>query len=329
MREPMLARAVDHLPVAGALPGQLVFEPKWDGYRTLLSVLDERVRLCSRTGTDLTGCFPEVARAATDLNEDVVVDGEVVVYTGGRLEFTALQHRLGRSSATVSRLARTEPAHLIAFDLLHRAGTCLVRRPYRERRRALEEFFADHHLVAPWSLCPASTDRRQAEEWMSHWSAVGVEGVVVKGADQQYEPGRRGWLKVRSRRSTEALAGAVTGPVRLPHTLLLGRHTPEGRLCLVARTTPLAAAQQADLGRLLTPGTAAHPWEGMRVTAHWGSRDLLRFTTVEPGLVVEFEGDTAVDHGRWRHPVRVRRLRPDLAPGDVPRFGAGYETTPG
>ncbi|MGP3991605.1 ATP-dependent DNA ligase [Streptomyces sp. 3N207] len=42
---------------------------------------------------------------------------------------------------------------------------------------------------------------------------------------------------------------------------------------------------------------------------------------MNPTVVVEFEGDAAVDAGRWRHEVRVRRLRPDLAPDEVPTFG--------
>jgi ATP-dependent DNA ligase len=327
--EPMLARAVDRLPPPGTLPGGLVFEPKWDGWRLLVSTLGDRVRLRSRAGTDLTAAFPEIVQAAAELDEELVLDGEVVIYRGGRLDFGALGHRLGRRLGETARLARTEPAYFIAFDLLHRAGRSLLGRPYRVRRAELEELFAEHVLTAPWSLSPSTSDRRQAKEWMTAWSAVGVEGVVAKGLSQRYEPGRRGWLKVRARRSAEAVVGAVTGSPARPETVLLGRYDKGGRLRLVARSTPLAPRLRQELGQVLTSATPAHPWRGMRIAKTWGSREPLVFAAVEPAVVVEFTGDTAVDTGRWRHAVRVLRLRPDVAPQDVPGFGAGYEAASG
>jgi ATP-dependent DNA ligase len=326
--EPMLARAVDRLPPSGALPGGVVFEPKWDGYRMLISTRGDRVRLWSRRGTPLGAAFPEITRAAAELEEELVLDGEVVIFLEGRLDFGALQHRLGRRLGETARLARVEPAHFIAFDLLHRGQTSLLDRPYRVRRAALEELFAAYRLAAPWALSPSTGDRRQAREWLAYWSAVGVEGVVCKGAGQRYEPGR-GWLKVRSRRSTEAVLGAVTGRLEEPRTVLLGRYDGGGRLRLVARSTPLAAELGRGIGRLLAPAGPGHPWARMRIGVRWGSGEPLVFTVVEPEVVVEFSGDTAVDRGRWRHPVRVLRARADLAPADVPAFGAGYEAASG
>jgi ATP-dependent DNA ligase len=250
--EPMLARAVDRLPPSGALPGGVVFEPKWDGYRMLISTRGDRVRLWSRRGTPLGAAFPEITRAAAELGEEVVLDGEVVIFLEGRLDFGALQRRLGRRLGETARLARVEPAHFIAFDLLHRGQTSLLDRPYRARRAALEQLFAEYRLAAPWALSPSTSDRRQAQEWLTYWSAVGVEGVVCKGAGQRYEPGR-GWLKVRSGRSTEAVLGAVTGRLEKPRTVLLGRYDGGGRLRLVARSAPLAAELGRGIGRLLAP----------------------------------------------------------------------------
>ena len=112
--------------------------------------------------------------------------------------------------------------------------------------------------------------------------------------------------------------GAVTGPITRPNALLLGRYTRAGRLRLVARTAPLPLALRDEIGGLLTPAGPGHPWWGMRLTAGWGSREPLSFTCVDPDLVVEFLGDTAVDVGRWRHPVRAQRTRTDLTPRDVP-----------
>lgn len=316
--EPMLARSVDVLPGPAALPGGTVYEPKYDGYRLLVFAGGGRAFLQSRNRSDLTVAFPEITDAARALGEDVVLDGEVIVYREGRLDFGALQPRINRRPATTARLAREQPAHLIAFDLLHRAGTDLITRPYRERRAALEALFADHALSAPWALTPATQETDQARTWMRQWAAAGVEGVVAKGQDQPYQPGRRGWLKYRHRDTTEGIIGAVTGSLNRPETVLLGRYTTDGELHLVARSTPLPAALRRELANLLTPAGPSHPWHGMRVSSHWGSREALIFTPAAPNLVAEFYGDAAIDQGRWRHPVRVHRLRFDLAPSDVP-----------
>ncbi|MET7621903.1 hypothetical protein [Streptomyces sp. NPDC005408] len=100
------------------------------------------------------------------------------------------------------------------------------------------------------------------------------------------------------------------------------RYTTAGHFLLTARSTPLAPRLRAELGGgLLTPAGADHPWHGVHFTSHWGSREPLAFTAVAPQLVAEFHGDTAVDRGRWRHPVNVHRLRIDLTPDDVPSYG--------
>ncbi|WP_125623070.1 DUF2188 domain-containing protein [Streptomyces sp. WAC 00631] len=324
--EPILARAVEVLPGPTALPGGTMYEPKYDGYRLLVFTCGGRVFLQSRNGNDLTAAFPEIAHAARQLGEDLVLDGEVIIYQEGRLDFASLQRRINRRPATTAHLAREQPAHLIVFDLLHRVGNDLIRRPYRERRAALEALFADHALGAPWVLTPVTEEVDQAREWMRQWAASGVEGVLAKGRNQPYRPGKRGWRKYRHRDTAEGVIGAVTGSLTRPETVLLGRYTGDGSLSLVARSTPLTASLRRELAPLLTPAGPDHPWHGMHLSAHWGSHQELAFTSTAPDLVAEFHGDTAIDRGRWRHPVRVRRLRRDLAPGDVPMRSASAPT---
>jgi ATP-dependent DNA ligase len=319
--EPMLARAVPRLPGPHVLPGGTRLEPKYDGFRLLVFCEAGRVFLQSRNLRDLTAAFPEIADAAVALGEDVVIDGEAVIHIEGRLDFGALQRRMNRRPRTVAELARRQPAHLIAFDLLHHAGTDLLTWPYRERRAALESLFQSHELQAPWALTPATADPDEARAWMRQWASAGVEGIVAKGAGQIYEPGRRSWHKYRTRDTAEAVIGAMTGTPARPGTVLLGRYTPEGELRLVARSAPLSLPLRAELAPQLTPAGPGHPWQGVRFSAHWGSREQLQFTPVEPEMVGEFSGDTTIDNGRWRHPVRLVRIRAELTPAETPLFG--------
>jgi ATP-dependent DNA ligase len=90
----------------------------------------------------------------------------------GRLDFGELLRRARR---------RGPPAYLIVFDVVEVEGEELLRRPYRERRSALEGLFADGVLAALFTLCPATADLAQAQEWLDpSWGAVGIEGVDLK-----------------------------------------------------------------------------------------------------------------------------------------------------
>ncbi|MFF2206249.1 hypothetical protein [Streptomyces sp. NPDC058145] len=197
--EPMLAQAWPALPPDRALPGGLAFEKKPDGYRALLFTRAGHAFLQSRNGADLTPAFPDLAAAALALGRPLVLDGELVVVQNGRLHFGALQARARHRGRGAAEVTVDRPAHLIVFDVLETDAE-LIGLPYRERRSLLEGLFADGLLVSPFTLCPATTDRAVAEDWLDPaWGAAGIEGVVVKGLAQPYRPGHRDWIKVRNR----------------------------------------------------------------------------------------------------------------------------------
>ncbi|MFI6012164.1 ATP-dependent DNA ligase [Streptomyces sp. NPDC051243] len=325
--EPMLAQARDRLPAPGALPGGLVFQPKFDGYRALLYTpcpAPGVVVVQSRRGSLIESRFPELVRAAEHLPDGLVLDGELVVWTGEQLSFEALQRRTASSGRTAVQLAEELPAHFIVFDVLQAEGQELLRKPYADRRTQLEELFAHQDLGAPWTLCPETSDVPAAQEWLTSWTGVpGVEGLVIKGRGQMYLPGVRGWYKIRRRDTTEGIIGGITGTLRRPHTLLLGRYDQDGTLRLVARSARLHPDLARQLAAQLTAAVPGHPWEDVRFTTSWGSRMPLDVVLVEPQLVAEIDVDTAQDRGAWRHPVRFVRLREDMAPSDVAAFGEG------
>lgn len=265
---PMLAEARKTLPPEGALPGGVVIEQKADGFRAIVFGRADRVLVQYRQGADLTPAFPEISAAASRLGEDLVLDGELVVPAAGRLDFGELQRRARRRGRSAVHAAAEHPAYLIVFDVLEVGGTELINRPYRERRAVLEDLFARRVLDAPFTLCPSTTDRATAQDWLDPaWGAAGIEGVMVKGLDQPYLPGTRAWLKVRSHVTTEALVGGVTGALATPVTLLLARYDAGGNLRLVARTTPLSTAVRRDVAHRLSPADPDHPWIGRRFSA--------------------------------------------------------------
>jgi ATP-dependent DNA ligase len=279
-----------------------------------------RAWIRSRRGTDLTGAFPDIAEAASrQLPTNTLLDGELVVWDGDRLDFTALQRRVA-SPVRARALARTAPASYVVFDVLQLDGRDLAGQPLRIRRRRLEGLLPG--LVPPLQVNPATRDRAVAQQWLGDHRAagVGIEGLVIKGLAVRYQPGRRAWLKLRTRASAEALVGAVTGPLTRPERLILALPDGEGRLVIAGSTGPLSPGQQRDIGGLLRAPVGGHPWPDQIPTGWiggWSGPSRLAVTLVEPDLVVEVDADAAYEHRRWRHLTRLIRARPDLSPQDL------------
>ncbi|MFD3875648.1 ATP-dependent DNA ligase [Streptomyces sp. NPDC058623] len=328
---PMLAQAVEAVPGPFVTGSGLAFEQKFDGFRALLFTPPDRggrMLLQTRRGSLIQGRFPDLTAAAGPLPDGLVLDGELVVWDrhAGRLSFEGLQRRAATSARNAPALAAVLPAFFIAFDVLQLDGIQVLDHPYWQRRRTLQDLFDHHHLSAPWTLCPTTTDLVTARKWLEDWTDVaGVEGIVVKALDQPYRPGTRGWYKLRRRDTTEAIIGAVTGTLTRPQLLILGRHDPDGRLRTVGRTVPLHPEPARLVGANLIPADPTeHPWERLRFASAWDSRDVLDVTLVRPEMIAEISADTAIDRrGIWRHPVRFKRLRMDLTVKDVPLFGGG------
>ncbi|MEU9714861.1 hypothetical protein [Streptomyces sp. NPDC047976] len=129
--------------------------------------------------------------------------------------------------------------------------------------------------------------------------------------------------EIRRCDTSEAVIGAVTGTLIRPQLFVLGCHDQVGRLRAVGRTGPLGPDVSRQVGEHLAAAGTGHPFEGVRFTSMWGSRDVLDVVLVRLEVVAEVSADRAVDHGVFRHPLRFQRIRLDMSVGDVPPFGAG------
>jgi ATP-dependent DNA ligase len=312
-----LAKPVTAIPAAHALVGGCLYEPKWDGYRLVVVRSAGSTRVWSKQGRDLTDRFPDVVAAArAQLPAGTVLDGEVVIWNGARLDFGLLQERMVSSVARMSALVAAHPASYVAFDLLAAGSTDLRDQRLSRRRAALEELAG--RWRPPMQLSPATTDPDEARRWFEDFRPAGVEGLVAKGVGTRYAPGRREWLKVKSWETTEVLTGGVIGPIERPSQLVAARYR-DGDLVVVGRTSPLSPRQSAELAAALRPAAADHPWPDRIGTGRFGGGRLsVPLTRVDPAVVVEVSADAALQAGVFRHPLRFVRVRPDLRPEDLP-----------
>ncbi|RBY93674.1 ATP-dependent DNA ligase [Blastococcus sp. TF02-8] len=312
-----LAKPVRAIPRPAALSGGCRYEPKWDGYRLVIVRERSSTRLWSKQGRDLTDRFPDVAAAAlAQIPAGSVVDGEVVIWNGERLDFGLLQRRMVSAPGRIAAQVGAAPASYVAFDLLAAGGEDLRGRTFTRRRAALEDLAG--RWAPPMQLSPMTADLAEAEQWFADFRPAGIEGLVVKGAATRYAPGRRDWLKVKSWETTEVLAGGVIGPIDRPSQLVAGRYR-NGELVVVGRTSPLTPQQSAELAAVLRPAADDHPWPDRIGTGRFGgSRLAVPLTRVDPVVVVEVSADAALQAGVFRHPLRFVRTRPDLRVSDLP-----------
>ena len=321
---PMLAKSVSSIPDVGFV------EPKWDGFRTIVFRDGDEVELGSRNERPMTRYFPEVVAAVkANLPERCVVDGEIVVVLGDRLDFDALQQRIHPAASRVNLLATETPASFIAFDLLAIEDESLMEAPFGARRRRLEE--ALRGAQAPVYVTPATTDMTTAGRWFEVFEGAGLDGVVAKPIDAPYTPDKRTMFKIKHERTADCVvagfrwhkSGQVIG------SLLLGLYRDDGSLQHVGVSASFPMKRRAELVEELTPyrmdDPAGHPWAAWaEAEAHaggrlpgavsrWNAKKDLSWLPLRPDLVVE----VAYDHmegDRFRHTAQFRRWRPDRTP---------------
>src|SRR5882672_3159737 len=176
--KPMLAKPI------GAIPAGQHYEPKWDGFRSIIFRDGAEVEIGSRNERPMTRYFPELVEAVkANLPRRCVVDGEIIVADeeGRGLDFNLLSQRIHPAASRVNMLAEKTPARFIAFDLLALGDSDLTGRPFAERRAALEEALAD--AGPPVHVTPATLDIEVAREWFQLFEGAGLDGLIAKPLD--------------------------------------------------------------------------------------------------------------------------------------------------
>ena len=323
---PMLAKPVDGIP-----GGDYVFEPKWDGFRSIVFRDGDEIEIGSRNERPMTRYFPEIVAAVrASLPGRCVIDGEIVVpdASGRRLDFEALQLRIHPAASRVELLSTTTPAHFIAFDLLALDDRDYTERPFAERRAVLEGVLAT--VAPPIHLTPTTTDPEVATGWFSQFEGAGLDGLIAKPAGGVYEPDKRVMFKVKHVRTADCVVAGYrihkSGEDRIG-SLLLGLYTDEGKLASVGVVGAFSMERRIELFKELQPLVTtfdAHPWNwgehepGQRtpraaMASRWNADKDLSFVPLRPERVLEVRYDH-MEGPRFRHTAQFVRWRPDREP---------------
>jgi ATP-dependent DNA ligase len=325
----MLAKLARELPAGD----EWLFEPKWDGFRTLVFRDGDEVYLQSRDGKPLNRYFPELGPVlAEQLPPRVVLDGEIVIAAEKGLDFEALLQRIHPAATRVALLAQQTPASIVFWDLLALGSDDLRTAPLARRHAQLAKALA--RVRAPVHLTPVTRDRSLALDWFDRFEGAGLDGVVAKRLDAPYRPGERTMVKVKHERTADCVVAGFRwhkqGPGTMVGSLLLGLYDRDGVLHHVGIAASFTTARRRELVRELAPVRAGalddHPWRDWRIDAadgqrkpgassRWNRDKDLSWEPLRPERACE----VAYDHlqgDRFRHATHFRRWRPDKAPGD-------------
>jgi ATP-dependent DNA ligase len=302
--QPQLAKSAKELPEGD----DWVYEPKFDGFRTIVFRDGDEIYLQSRNGKPMNRYFPEVVEQVRAMHaQRLVMDGEIVVVVDGVQEFDLLGQRIHPAESRVRMLSEQWPASFVAFDLLAEDDDALLERPYSERRERL--------LAAvgkPVEVTPATDDREAAGEWLTGLS----EGVVAKQAECSYKPGERvGMAKIKRIRSADLVVvafrfGKQEGTLG---SLILGAYDESGELRVVGHTSGFKAKEKREFIELLEPYRTHE--RGSGEPSRWKSDEELVWEGLRPELVVEVNFDHITGH-RIRHGAKFVGWRHDKDPSE-------------
>lgn len=327
----MLSKRVEELPTAG----DWIFEPKWDGFRSLVFRDGGDVLIQSRDGKSLNRYFPELLDPLQSaLPARCVLDGEIVLVSNGGLEFDMLQQRIHPAASRVNLLSQQTPASIVFFDLLCEGSRDLRSEPFQTRRQELEALLAT--AVSPIHVTPATRDLAVASDWFRRFEGAGLDGVMAKPAAGTYEPDKRVMLKVKHERDCDCVVAGFRwhrkGEGTAVGSLLLGLFDDAASLQHVGVCSSFTDAKRHELTEYLAPwrkdALAAHPWKSWAAPetaggerrmpggqSRWSNGKDLSWEPLRPELVVE----VAYDHmqgDRFRHVAHFRRWRADKKPQD-------------
>jgi len=326
---PMLAKSVKDIP-----DGALSYEPKWDGFRSVIFRDGDEVEIGSRNERPMTRYFPEVVSAIlANFPERCVIDGEIVIpdADGRKLDFEALLQRIHPAASRVRLLAQQTPAAFVAFDLLALGSRDCTGLAFEQRRDLLAEALAAAR--PPVYVTPATRDKAVATGWFSQFEGAGLDGVVAKPLTGSYQPDKRVMFKIKHERTADCVVAGYrlhkSGPDAIG-SLLLGLYDDSGRLASVGVVGAFPMARRRELFAEVQPLVTSfegHPWnwgggedrqEGVRHPreaegSRWNAGKDLSFVPLRPERVAEVRYEH-MEGTRFRHTAQWVRWRPDRDP---------------
>lgn len=200
-------------------PGWL-FEMKWDGYRCLSYIREGSVYLDSRNQKPLLPRFPSLKNIHAGIKaKSVLLDGEIVAFREGRVDFSYL---------------RKQPAqvNLVVFDILYLNDRSLLVVPLKDRKDVLSQV-----VIKEGPVFISQVVEEKGTALLDIVKSRGMEGIIAKKSNSKYRPGKRSkeWLKIKNvKESVFWVVGYLPSPGRRIASLVIATKVgDDDSICVV------------------------------------------------------------------------------------------------
>lgn len=279
-----------------------VFENKYDGYRAIAEIQNSEVKLLSRNGLSFNKKFPEIATTLSKINDNMILDGEIVVEDDqGKSHFQWLQNLDEKPTRGTLKF--------YVFDIMYFQGYDLRKLELLQRKKILK------------AILPKLTNISYSEHVSEHGIKTfklaeknGSEGIIAKKISSSYQTDKRSkdWLKIKVEKQQEMVIGGFTEPnggrVGIG-ALLCGYYDAKVFKYSGKVGTGFTESILKDLRKKLDRierKTCPFETTPKETTVHW----------VKPELVAQIKFSEITETGSMRHPVYLG-LRTDKKAKDV------------
>ena len=173
---------------------EYIYEIKYDGVRSLVFVNNGQVVVRNRYGVDITEMFPEIKVLNKYFKEDVIFDGEIIMFENGNVSFSKLQKRIHlKNKKTIDYLSKTNPVVFVCFDILYN-GIDLINLGLDKRKEILEKYEDNDIFIKSKYV------KKDGKKLFNIVKKMNMEGIVAKKINSKYQINTRSedWLKIKN-----------------------------------------------------------------------------------------------------------------------------------
>jgi DNA ligase-1 len=250
--KPIRAELAERLPTTEAIIaklGPVLAQYKYDGFRVQIHKAGQEVAIFSRNLENLSHMFPElIAGTLAQVHaENAILDGEALAYQAASEEFLPFQETTRRRRKhQIAQVAEEVPLKAFMFDLLYKDGSSLLDMPLSARLEILAQTLQPAEGTLMLTSSQVIADAPMLTLLFDEAISKGLEGLVVKRPDSQYEAGARNfnWVKIKRH-----AAGALDDTI---DCVLLGYLLGRGKRAALGAGALLVGVYNAEQDRFET-----------------------------------------------------------------------------
>ncbi|MBW3001610.1 ATP-dependent DNA ligase [Candidatus Woesearchaeota archaeon] len=191
------------------------FEYKYDGFRLQIHKHNGKISLFTRRLDEVTKQFPDVVKFVEEnvSGDSFIIDSEAVGYDANTKKYTAFQNisQRIRRKYDIASMAEKFPVELDVFDVIYFNGENLIKQPFSERRKIVEQIVQSIELCIKPAVQLITDDETTAEAFYQKSLEAGNEGVMIKNLEGVYKPGSRVGYGVKLKPTMDTLEVVIVG----------------------------------------------------------------------------------------------------------------------